>query len=294
MIKRRGHRSERHRIRIPVALIAALIVLAVGCGRPGEESTDREGAEQTDLSEKEERTEPDAEPAEEGGIQPASCEGTGSEEKIENGEETVIPATLLYQGHASVRIITGEGKVIYIDPFMGEGYDMPADLILMTHGHYDHTQEDLITERNEDCRKITWTEAVHDEEYQTFDLGYVVIESVEAGYNDYHDAGSCVGYVLTFTDGIKVYFSGDTSTAPHMADLAEKELDYAFLCCDGVYNMDADEASECAGLINARHTIPYHMVPSDNGTGFDQDVADRFDAEGKIIIRPGEELVLKR
>lgn len=41
-------------------------------------------------------------------------------------------AKLLYQGHGSLRLITDSGKVIYIDPFAGEGYDVPADLILVT------------------------------------------------------------------------------------------------------------------------------------------------------------------
>ena len=37
-------------------------------------------------------------------------------------------ARILYQGHGSLRIVTEEGKVIYIDPYAGEGYDLPADL----------------------------------------------------------------------------------------------------------------------------------------------------------------------
>nr|WP_297708958.1 MBL fold metallo-hydrolase [uncultured Butyrivibrio sp.] len=78
-------------------------------------------------------------------------------------------AKLLYQGHASMRITTSEGKVIYVDPFAGEGYDKPADLILMTHGHYDHTQKDMITTKNPDCRTITWTEALKDGQLQSFD-----------------------------------------------------------------------------------------------------------------------------
>ena len=44
--------------------------------------------------------------------------------------------TLLYQGHGSLRIVTCEGKVIYIDPYAGEGYDLSADLILITHAFY--------------------------------------------------------------------------------------------------------------------------------------------------------------
>ena len=215
-----------------------------------------------------------------------------TETQTEEEEEEVMPAALLYQGHASVRIVTAEGKVIYIDPFMGDGYDMTADLILMTHGHYDHTKDDLIENRNDDCQLIKWTDALKDGIHQSFDLGYVKIEAVEAGYNKNHDASECVGYILTFTDGVTVYFTGDTSTTPSMEDLADRELDYAFICCDGVYNMDVKEASECAKMIAAKHTIPYHMVPA-KGSGFDRSVAESFEAEGKIILEPGEELSLE-
>ena len=41
-------------------------------------------------------------------------------------------AKLLYQGHGSMRLISEGGTVVYIDPFAGEGYDRPADLILVT------------------------------------------------------------------------------------------------------------------------------------------------------------------
>ncbi len=209
-------------------------------------------------------------------------------------ESMSTPAKLLYQGHASVRIQTPEGKTIYVDPFFGSGYDIPADLILMTHGHYDHTQTDLITSKADDCRTISWKEALVSGVYQSFDLGYVKVETVEAGYNKNHDKSECVGYILTFSNGATVYLSGDTSTALGMSALADRHLDYAFICCDGVYNMDVSEAAECARIIGAKHTIPYHMVPSDNSNGFDRSVAESFEAPGRIILSPGEELVLEK
>ena len=54
-------------------------------------------------------------------------------------------ATLLFQGHASCRITTRAGAVIYIDPFAGEGYDLPADLVLITHEHGDHNDLSKVT-----------------------------------------------------------------------------------------------------------------------------------------------------
>ncbi len=214
---------------------------------------------------------------------------------IETKEEDMTEAAkLMYQGHASVRISTAEGKTIYVDPFAGDGYDVPADLILMTHGHYDHTQADMITTKNDGCRTITWKDALIGGQHQSFDLGYVKVEAVEAGYNKNHDASECVGFILTFSNGATLYLSGDTSTTPQMSELAERNLDYAFICCDGVYNMDVSEAMECAKTIGARHIVPYHMIPADKTNCFDQDVAESFDVPGRIIVKPGEEIVLDK
>ena len=90
-------------------------------------------------------------------------------------------------GQASLRIVAPEGKVIYIDPYAGDDYDLPADLILVTHGHFDHCAVDKVQDRNEDCMIITHREAVVDGVHQTFDLGDVTIVAVEAGYNQWHD-----------------------------------------------------------------------------------------------------------
>ena len=198
-------------------------------------------------------------------------------------------ATLLYMGQGSLRIVTAEDKVIYIDPFSGDQYDLTADLILVTHGHPDHNQLDLIANRSDDCRIITHEEALAGGEHQTFDLGYVTVEAVEAGYNQNHDVTQCVGYILTFSNGKSVYASGDTSTTKQMPELAEREIDYAFFCCDGRFNMDTEEASTCAELVGAKHSIPYHMAPGGDNN-FDREIAEQFQAEGQIILEPGEEL----
>lgn len=208
------------------------------------------------------------------------------------GETEVVSEdpVLLYMGHASIRIVTGEDKVIYIDPYAGDGYDLPADLILVTHAHYDHNALDLIEERSDDCTVITQAEALKD---GAFDLGYVSIEAVEAGNNSNHSISECVGYVLTFSNGKKVYVSGDTSKTDQMAELAEQNIDYAFFCCDGVYNMDLEEAAECAQLVNAKHNIPYHIVEAENPDHYDMKRAEEFPAPNKLIVQPGEEIAVE-
>ena len=90
--------------------------------------------------------------------------------------------------------------------------------------------------------------------------------------------------------GITVYATGDTSTTDQMAELAEREIDYALFVCDGVYNMDMDEAIACAKLVGAKHSIPYHMAP---GKLFDQQRAELFDVPGRMIVPAGEEIILE-
>lgn len=211
---------------------------------------------------------------------------TGQQESI-----TDQNAKLLYMGQASIRITTREGKVIYIDPYVGDGYEPAADLILVTHSHYDHNGVDKVVNRNPGCQIITWKEALSGGQHQTFDLGYVTVEAVEAGYNRWHDVRECVGYVLTFSDGISIYVTGDTSTTKQMPEIAEKEIDYAFYCCDGVFNMGLEEAAECAEMVNAKHNIPYHMLAQD-GVYFDRSRAEQFNAPNRLITEEGGEIEL--
>ena len=219
--------------------------------------------------------------------------GKTDESAGSRNEDTARPGRLLYMGHASIRITTPEGKVIYIDPFAGEGYDQAADLILSTHDHYDHNAMDLIAGRNDDCRVITRKEALADGEHQAFDLEFATVEAVEAGNNQYHSIDECVGYIVTLTDGVSVYVTGDTSTTQQMAELADRKIDYAFFCCDGVYNMDLDEAAECAKMVKAKHNIPYHMISADSGKFFDQSRAEQFEAPDRMILQDGQEIDLE-
>ena len=195
-------------------------------------------------------------------------------------------AKLLYQGHGSYRISLSNGKVIYVDPYVGEGYDLPADLVIVTHQHGDHNQIQLVHQKP-NCVVITNKEALEGGMHNSFDIEEINIEAVEA-YNKNHKVDECVGYILSF-EGIKIYCSGDTSRTNQMETFSNLSLDYALLCCDGIYNMNVDESIECAKIIGAKHNIPVHMKP---GALFDRVCAESFNAPNRLILEPGEELNL--
>jgi len=180
-------------------------------------------------------------------------------------------------------LTTDEGVVVFIDPFVGIGYDMPADIILVSHQHHDHNKIDLITQKS-GCIIITNDEALAGGKHNSFSVKGVEIEAV-AAENKNHSPDQCVGFIIT-ADGLKLYFSCDTGKTAQMAEFKAKKLDYAFLCCDGFYNMGLDEAAECAEIIGARHNVPVHLKP---GSLFDRNLAEKFAGPNRLIIEAGEE-----
>lgn len=193
-------------------------------------------------------------------------------------------AELLYQGHGSYRIVSNEGVVIYVDPYAGEGYDMPADIVIVTHEHSDHNQVDLVTLKD-DGVILRHGDLFVDGGYPTKKIKKVMIEGTPAE-NKNHTREECVGFVMT-VDGITLYGAGDTNYYPEMESF--NDLDYALLPVDGIYNMSAQEASRCAHVIDSRYFIPIHTSPTQL---YDEDIAKSFKSPHALYIKPGERLKL--
>lgn len=179
-----------------------------------------------------------------------------------------LTENLKWLGHAGFRI---EGsRSVYLDPYLLQEKDpKPADLILVTHEHFDHfAPEDLekiltpetvtvsIEKVTRRARGRTHTIRVG----ETTEVRGVKIRAVPA-YNLHKDrlrfhpkADGKVGYLVT-VDSVTYYHAGDTDFIPEMKGL---ECDVALLPVSGVYVMDAPEAARAARAIQAKVVVPMH------------------------------------
>ncbi len=196
--------------------------------------------------------------------------------------------TLTFIGNAAVKLIAKNGTVLYIDPAYSAGdYSDAADCVLVTHNHDDHKPCDKLVMKD-DAGYFNWENMLVDGEYKTVDYNGITIEAVPAGGNANHPIGFGVGYVVTI-DGVKVYHAGDTSKIDEMGDLTAYGIDYALYPIDGIYNMDATEATEAANLVAAKHNIPIHNMQD----FFAKKIkSDSFVPEGRLIVEKGETIVI--
>lgn len=169
-------------------------------------------------------------------------------------------------GHASFKI--SNKLKIYIDPFVLPPTPEKADIILITHEHYDHCAVDnikkLATEETEivateDCiSKLKEFKIIGVKPDQEVEVKGIKIKTIPA-YNinkTFHTkASNWVGYIIEI-DGIRIYHAGDTDFIPEMEKLEDIEI--ALVPVGGKYTMDAREAAKAVNAFRPKIAIPMH------------------------------------
>ncbi len=56
--------------------------------------------------------------------------------------------------------------------------------------------------------------------------------------------------------------------------------------------MGLGEAAECAGLVEAKHNIPYHVTAKE-GVVFDRELAVQFEASNRLIVEAGGKIIIE-
>jgi L-ascorbate metabolism protein UlaG (beta-lactamase superfamily) len=198
-------------------------------------------------------------------------------------------------GHDTIWL---EGSVkVCIDPFQ-INTKRPADLILITHEHFDHCSPDDVAKIQQKETTIV-TDAVSAKKLRgdvrivapgdSLKLKGVDIE-VGPAYNtnkDFHPKKAAMLSFVVSLDGVRYYHAGDTDYIPEMNDL---RVDVAFLPVSGTYVMTAEEAIQAARVIKPRLAIPMHygaiVGSEDDAVKF----AKALRGQIEVVILPKESL----
>lgn len=177
---------------------------------------------------------------------------------------------LTWLGHASFRLVRG-GVTIYFDPWQLTSEPHDADLILITHPHFDHlSPEDVAKVAKADTEIVTVAASQPKLEQagvkgiihlvkpgDILTLKGVKVEAVPA-YNTnkvYHlKESGWVGFIVE-VEGSRIYHAGDTDFIPEMKEF---KADVALLPVSGTYVMTAEEAAQAAKAMTVKVVIPMH------------------------------------
>lgn len=247
---------------ITVCLVA--FALAAGLSSCGGSPESREKSSKAEAEEEQEQEEPEKNNESE------QTEETEQEEEMDI-REAVDNITINTQ--SSIRI--NGSKIIYVDPYKRKEAPHDADLILITHAHYDHFDEPSLRNVAGDDTIVICPESMKNEvaglgvgkSLLTAEAGKTVkpgdesygvtVEAVPA-YNlnkQFHPkSNGWLGYIIT-ADGVRYYAAGDTDALPELEDVA---CDIAMVPAGGTYTMTASEAAGLVNRISPEYAIPIH------------------------------------
>lgn len=220
-------------------------------------------------------------------------------------------------GHAAISLETG-GFYVLVDPFLSHNpaaaikpEQAQADFILVSHGHGDHVGDTesiakrtgaLVIANNEIAvwfsKKGLNTHGQHIGGGYTYPFGYLKLTQALHGSElpDGASGGNPAGFLLTTTEGKKIYLAQDTGLFGDMRLIGEEGIDLAMLPIGDNYTMGPDDALKAVKLIQPKHVIPIHYNTFDLIKQNENTWANLVKMETSTqvhVLKPGESFTLE-
>lgn len=221
-------------------------------------------------------------------------------------------------GHSCL-MFESDGKHVLIDPFLTgnpkaamKAGDVPADFILVSHGHGDHVGDaGEIAERTGATIITNYEIAIwfqekmgqrnvhgmqHGGAYQ-FPFGRVKMTIAFHGsaLPDGSNGGNPCGFLITFNDGKRIYDAADTGLFGDMKLIGEEGIDLAFLPIGDNFTMGPDDAVRAVKFLTPKRVVPIHFdtfpLIAQDGNAWAEKVRKETSAI-PVILKPGESMDL--
>ena len=194
------------------------------------------------------------------------------------GGPRVVDLEITFLGHGSLMMTFG-GKTIHVDPYgdVADYGSLPlADLVLVTHDHFDHLDPAALKVILKPATTVVASKScaaklhgaiilANGEARTVLDLPIEAVPAYNIAHkrpdgDPFHPKGAGNGYVITFGDK-RVYIAGDTEDTPEMKAL--KDIDIAFLPMNLPYTMSPEQAATAAKAFWPKVLYPYHYGDTD-------------------------------
>jgi L-ascorbate metabolism protein UlaG (beta-lactamase superfamily) len=220
---------------------------------------------------------------------------------------------LTYYGHSCFSVVVG-GKTLLFDPFISANplaakvnvEEVPADYILISHGHEDHLADAEAIARRTGAMIISNYEIVvwygnkgltnahplnHGGAY-AFDFGRVkYVNAVHSSMlPDGGNGGNAGGFVIESSEG-NFYYSGDTALTLDMQLIGDATpLKFAVLCIGDNFTMGIDDAIKASELVRCNTVLGVHYDTFPPIQIDRQEAVAKFKASGKslVLMEPGD------
>lgn len=223
---------------------------------------------------------------------------------------------LTWLGHGTVQLQFASGEVLVVDPWL-ENPKFPkghtfhrVDAIAVSHGHFDHIH-DVVPLAKKFAPKVvaivetsTWLESkgvahlIGMNKGGTVDIGFAKLTMTHAVHScgilddgKIIYGGEAAGYVLTQTDGRRIYIAGDTNVFSDMALIQELYApELAFLPIGDHFTMSPHEAAKAVSLLKVKKVVPMHFGTFPVLTGTPQALAAKIKGTATEVweLEPGK------